>query len=92
MISVSISIPRQEREAVEEKQTRNHNHQLGVNDEEKNKHLLKSGQLGMCNASYCTSCPISCYYERPLTSRVSQRMMMFNVEVQRRGNGKSYRY
>ncbi|KAL7612182.1 hypothetical protein Lser_V15G05339 [Lactuca serriola] len=83
--SVSISIPRQEREAVEEKEIRNDNHQLGVNDEVKNKHLLRSGQLGMCNASYCTSCPISCYYERPLTFRVSQRFDHYNDDVQRRG-------
>ncbi|XP_023737465.1 probable cyclic nucleotide-gated ion channel 20, chloroplastic isoform X1 [Lactuca sativa] len=83
--SVSISIPRQEREAVEEKEIRNDNHQLGVNDEEKNKHLLRSGQLGMCNASYCTSCPISCYYERPLTFRVSQRFDHYNDYDQCRG-------
>lgn len=39
----------------------------------KNEHLLKSGQLGMCNDPYCTICPT--YYNakgNPKTSRTSE--------------------
>ena len=31
---------------------------------DKNEHLLRSGQLGMCNDPYCTTCP-SYYNDRP---------------------------
>ncbi|KAI3724167.1 hypothetical protein L2E82_35935 [Cichorium intybus] len=58
---------RQEREPVEKEHKIDHNPQLG----DFNKHLLRSGQLAMCNAPYCTACPISCYYETRLTTSVS---------------------
>ncbi|KAI3797720.1 hypothetical protein L1987_32983 [Smallanthus sonchifolius] len=59
------------------------NHQWPNDDdgnEEKNKHLLKSGQLGICNDPYCTTCPTSYNYKgKLLTSRVPQGFMYMEV-------------
>nr|KAJ0223954.1 hypothetical protein LSAT_V11C200057500 [Lactuca sativa] len=42
-------VQRQERELVERVRTKNYSHQ--------SEHLMKSGQLGMCDDPYCTTCP-----------------------------------
>ncbi|KAI3724114.1 hypothetical protein L2E82_35880 [Cichorium intybus] len=54
-----------------EEDSRNYNHEFGdFNNEAKSEHLLKSGQLGMCNDPYCTTCPTS--YKAKRISRVSE--------------------
>ncbi|KAJ9542673.1 hypothetical protein OSB04_029179 [Centaurea solstitialis] len=45
---------------VEQDEIRMHNHQL---EDQKNEHLLRSGQLGMCNDPYCTTCPSAYNYK-----------------------------
>ncbi|KAK1406402.1 hypothetical protein QVD17_41699 [Tagetes erecta] len=50
--------------------------QVGINDndnhnETKNEHLFRSGQLGMCNDPYCTTCPSTSYYKGRIISRNS---------------------
>lgn len=32
-------------------------HHWNIDNDRKNEHLLRSGQLGMCNDPYCTTCP-----------------------------------
>ncbi|KAK1406405.1 hypothetical protein QVD17_41702 [Tagetes erecta] len=44
----------------------NHNH-----NETKNEHLFRSGQLGMCNDPYCTTCPSTYDYKGRIISRNS---------------------
>ncbi|KAI7729652.1 hypothetical protein M8C21_015745 [Ambrosia artemisiifolia] len=36
----------------------------------KNENLLRSGQLGMCNDPYCTTCPSTYYYKGHVISRI----------------------
>ncbi|XP_024967809.1 probable cyclic nucleotide-gated ion channel 20, chloroplastic isoform X1 [Cynara cardunculus var. scolymus] len=65
--SIHGAIGTERREHVEQENIRMHNHQLG---DHKNEHLLRSGQLGMCNDPYCTTCPSSYNYkEKPKNSR-----------------------
>ncbi|KAD7477307.1 hypothetical protein R6Q59_007130 [Mikania micrantha] len=45
---------------------------LKLHNETKNEYLLRSGQLGMCNDPYCTTCPTSYYYKGHIISRVAQ--------------------
>ncbi|KAL8245913.1 hypothetical protein R6Q59_007129 [Mikania micrantha] len=45
---------------------------LKLHNETKNEYLLRSGQLGMCNDPYCTTCPTSYYYKGHIISRVPQ--------------------
>ncbi|PWA98503.1 cyclic nucleotide-binding transporter 1 [Artemisia annua] len=61
-------------EPVEQDQRKIRKHQ-GADDgkEAKNEHLLRSGQLGLCNDPYCTTCPTPYSYKgQLLISRVSQ--------------------
>ena len=37
----------------------------------KNEHLMRSGQLGMCNDPYCTTCPTYFKASQPRTRRTS---------------------
>ncbi|KAK9062847.1 hypothetical protein SSX86_020037 [Deinandra increscens subsp. villosa] len=58
-------------EPVEQENTKFHEAQWGNNDNEtKNEHLLRSGQLAMCNDPYCTTCPPSYYYKGHIVSRI----------------------
>ncbi|MFS7918852.1 hypothetical protein Hanom_Chr03g00206041 [Helianthus anomalus] len=36
----------------------------------KSEHLLRSGQLGMCNDPFCTACPSTYYYKGCIISRI----------------------
>nr|GEW47040.1 probable cyclic nucleotide-gated ion channel 20, chloroplastic [Tanacetum cinerariifolium] len=62
------------KEPVEQELPKVYNHQWGKHDgEAKNEHLIRSGQLGMCNDPYCTTCPSAYNYKgQLLISRVSQ--------------------
>ncbi|KAI3724163.1 hypothetical protein L2E82_35931 [Cichorium intybus] len=55
-------VQKPERETLERGRIRNHSHQ--------SEHLMKSGQLGLCDDPYCTTCPT--YYKAKLMSRTSQ--------------------
>lgn len=46
---------------------------------EKNEHLLKSGQLGMCNDPYCTTCP-SYYIHRPPLGKLRRTSDIFDTK------------
>ncbi|RYR56901.1 hypothetical protein Ahy_A05g022641 isoform A [Arachis hypogaea] len=43
------------------------------NNDRKNEHLLRSGQLGMCNDPYCTTCPANFKAAQQGNSRTSYR-------------------
>ncbi|MED6157516.1 putative cyclic nucleotide-gated ion channel 20, chloroplastic [Stylosanthes scabra] len=51
------------------------------NNDRKNEHLLRSGQLGMCNDPYCTTCPTYFKAAQQGNSRTSYRIdpMFHNV-------------
>ncbi|GKB12875.1 probable cyclic nucleotide-gated ion channel 20, chloroplastic isoform X2 [Tanacetum coccineum] len=61
-------------EPVEQDQGKIRKHQETDDGKEaKNEHLLRSGQLGICNDPYCTTCPTPYSYKgQLLISRVSQ--------------------
>ncbi|GJW41993.1 hypothetical protein Tco_0070792 [Tanacetum coccineum] len=61
-------------EPVEQDQGKIHKHQETDDGKEaKNEHLLRSGQLGICNDPYCTTCPTPYSYKgQLLISKVSQ--------------------
>ncbi|KAJ9542617.1 hypothetical protein OSB04_029123 [Centaurea solstitialis] len=61
--SIHGTIGFERREHVKQENAIMHNHQVGDN---KNEHLLRSGQLGMCNDPYCTTCPTSYHYKELL--------------------------
>ena len=44
------------------------------NNDRKNEHLLRSGQLGMCNDPYCTTCPTYFKAAQQGNSRTSNRV------------------
>ena len=44
----------------------------------KNEHLLRSGQLGMCNDPYCTTCPT---YFKPIQQRTPKASGIFDPKV-----------
>ena len=46
----------------------------------KNEHLLRSGQLGMCNDPYCTTCP-SYYHYRAPPPKHSKASSLFDSHV-----------
>ncbi|PWA82825.1 hypothetical protein CTI12_AA041140 [Artemisia annua] len=61
------------KEPVEQELTDVYKHQWEKHDEVKNEHLMRSGQLGLCNDPYCTTCPSAYNYKgQMLISRVSQ--------------------
>ncbi|XP_024973474.1 probable cyclic nucleotide-gated ion channel 20, chloroplastic isoform X1 [Cynara cardunculus var. scolymus] len=65
--SIHGTIGFERREPVEQENIIMLNHQRGDHDNEaKNEHLLRSGQLGMCNDPYCTTCPSSYNYKELL--------------------------
>lgn len=45
----------------------------------KNEHLLRSGQLGMCNDPYCTTCPM--YYSVKGRTRPSRKSEIIDAKV-----------
>ncbi|CAO2841691.1 unnamed protein product [Amaranthus hypochondriacus] len=47
------------------------------NTNDKNEHLLRSGQLGMCNDPYCTTCP-SYYNYRPPQGKTGKTSDLFD--------------
>ncbi|KNA25981.1 hypothetical protein SOVF_001500 [Spinacia oleracea] len=49
------------------------------NNNEKNEHLLRSGQLGMCNDPYCTTCP-SYYNYRPPQGKYRRTSDIFDTK------------
>ncbi|PWA44372.1 cyclic nucleotide-binding transporter 1 [Artemisia annua] len=61
------------KEPVEQELTGVYKHQWEKLDGEvKNEHLMRSGQLGLCNDPYCTTCPSAYKYTgQLLISRVS---------------------
>lgn len=59
---------------------RNKNNEWAVDDYMgKNEHLLKSGQLGMCNDPYCTTCPM--YYGVKGRHKPSRTSEIFDAKV-----------
>lgn len=48
-----------------------------TNDTTKNEHLLRSGQLGVCNDPYCTTCPIfyNVHKPSPTTSEFDAKVL-----------------
>lgn len=46
----------------------------------KNDHLLRSGQLGMCNDPYCTTCP-SYYHYQPIPQKHPKGSSIFDPHV-----------
>nr|XP_043631319.1 probable cyclic nucleotide-gated ion channel 20, chloroplastic isoform X2 [Erigeron canadensis] len=61
-----------QQEQAEQEKTKSLNHQWGVNDTvAKNEHLYRSGQLGMCDDPYCTTCPTSYTNKGHLSTRLS---------------------
>ncbi|XP_024990997.1 probable cyclic nucleotide-gated ion channel 20, chloroplastic isoform X2 [Cynara cardunculus var. scolymus] len=61
------------REHVKQENIIMHNLRLG---DHKNEHLLRSGQLGMCNDPYCTTCPSSFNYKEQLKNSKESRLFV----------------
>ncbi|KAI3796845.1 hypothetical protein L1987_39531 [Smallanthus sonchifolius] len=58
-------------EPVEQENIRNYKRQgVDYHNGATNEHLLRSGQLGMCNDPYCTTCPTSYYNKGHTISRI----------------------
>ncbi|KAJ0467021.1 putative cyclic nucleotide-binding domain, Ion transport domain, rmlC-like jelly roll [Helianthus annuus] len=58
-------------ETVEQENIKQNKRQEGGNYHgTKNEHLLRSGQLGMCNDPFCTTCPSTYYYKGRIISRI----------------------
>lgn len=55
------------------------NDRNGSNDMAKNEHLLRSGQLGVCNDPYCTTCPI--FYNVKSQQKPSSTTSEFDAKV-----------
>ncbi|KAE8125918.1 hypothetical protein FH972_020679 [Carpinus fangiana] len=47
----------------------------------KNEHLLRSGQLGMCNDPYCTTCPINYHNFKAAQQKNSKASSVFDPKV-----------
>ncbi|KAG6420912.1 hypothetical protein SASPL_117456 [Salvia splendens] len=56
----------------------------------RNEHLLKSGQLGMCNDPYCTTCPM--YYNVKGRTKPSRKTEIFDAKFHNmiHGDGKGW--
>lgn len=58
----------------------NQNDWTNDNFSKKNDHLLRSGQLGMCNDPYCTTCP-SYYHYKPFQQKHRMSSGLFDPHV-----------